>query len=571
MTTFIEKHRNVLFIIALAFICWGGLFYLKGIWGDDWAWVWTYFGTSSLHEFLIPWKNLHKQLEGVLLFLFFKQFEMLHFNATFVWNIVKFIIFFSNTFILYRIAKVLDKNNSKFPVIIAGIYIVSPIVNNICLVTLAQHIELFSFLVSVLFSIKSLRRDRFSKWYYISSIVLAAYPMISLNSFVFFEVIRPVIIFYSLSNIYALNKFVAVRKTIVIWIPFLILCTGVLIYIATHPQTGSYAGIYQMQAMSITYLKDILNRYLMTGQYYFDIYFYFALHNFIHIVHAVLRLYLLLLTASIAVVVALFYGKHEGLSKEKSNIFVKYSVFGIFTSIIGFFPYAMVRDAAWLGTRSRHAILANLGVAIFVGAVICLLYYRNKLTRIFSYLIFSVFILFGVLECRIVQDAYAQDWYQQQQIWSKFISSVPDLKEKTFVIFDLPRKEEIYFEGWRGNYEFAAPLNLIYAKSRSISEVNKNFADAFEIMDEKLISNKKEDEFDSFKGTQKYFPYNILFVSYLNDNIVINKSTESRGQKRRPELFKKIISRTGNSRIISTGKDGHFPLRWIMGLESSSK
>jgi len=571
MVKFFEKHKNVLFIIALAFICWGGLLSLRGIWWDDWAWVWQYFGTPSLHEFLIPFKNLHKQLEGILMYLFFKQFEVLHFNATLAWNIIKFVIFLLSSLVLYRIVKAVDKNNSKLPEIIAGLYIVSPIVNNLCLVILPYHIELFSFLVSVLFTLKSLQKDRFSKWYYISSILLAAYSMISLNSYVFFEVIRATLIFYSLSNIYAFKKPEAFKKTIILWAPFLIIGTGVMLYFATHPQTGSYAGTYKMQAMSIAHLKGIFDRYVITGQYLFNIYFYYALHNFIHVVHAVLKSYLLLLTVSIAVVAALFYGKCGDLSKEKSNTFLKYSIFGIFTSIVGYFPYALVRDAAWLGITSRHAILANLGVAITVGSVICALYYRNKLTRIFSYLMFSVFILLGVLECRIVQDAYAQDWHQQQQFWVKFVSTIPDIKENTFLIVDMPKIEEIYLGHWRGSYEFSAPLNLLYAKSRSIGEVNKNFAEWFNIITWRELPEKKADERDSFKGAQKFYPFNILFVSYWNDVFAINKSADSPYQKIKPVFVKEILSRRTNNRIINTSKNDHFPLRWIIGYESPKK
>jgi hypothetical protein len=133
MIQMLKRNKFHLTLIALAFLCWGRLLSLRGIWWDDWSWVWHYFDSKNLSEFFYPIFSLTRPLDGFFLLLNFKLFETVPQDATNIWNIWKFIIFLINPILLYRIAKRTLHPESLLPEIIAIVYLVSPLVNIISL------------------------------------------------------------------------------------------------------------------------------------------------------------------------------------------------------------------------------------------------------------------------------------------------------------------------------------------------------------------------------------------------------------------------------------------------------
>ena len=192
------KHINksVLFLIILSIASWGRLLFLEGLWGDDWAWVWQYFGTDSYREFIYPWQSVGHTLDGSLIYTNLCLLDYFKENTTWILNIIRFFMFTINGLIIFFIFKKLMRYNTILPETIGAIYLVSPIVNILWILQMNRTLFLLAYLLSVLLTVIILNKDKFQWFYYVCSIILMTFAIFGLESFIFIEMLRPIIIYY---------------------------------------------------------------------------------------------------------------------------------------------------------------------------------------------------------------------------------------------------------------------------------------------------------------------------------------------------------------------------------------
>ena len=85
-----SNYKDFLIILLFSLVCWGRLLFLNGIWWDDWAWIWHYFESSGLSDFLLPYKNMGHQLSGYLGFARFKLLDLTPTMAIYMASIIIF-------------------------------------------------------------------------------------------------------------------------------------------------------------------------------------------------------------------------------------------------------------------------------------------------------------------------------------------------------------------------------------------------------------------------------------------------------------------------------------------------
>ena len=555
----------MLLMLILAFLCWGKLLFLKGIWWDDWAWVWHYFGSANLSEFMEPFKSLRHEMDGYLFFLNMKLMDIIPEAATNIWNIWKFMIFFANSVILYAIAKNALKRESILPEAIAVIYLVSPIVNNLWTVELGRRIYLGIFFLSILLSVKSVSGKKFKISYYISSVLLAIVSMACLESFVFFDLARPFIIFYALYKKAGENISVSVKKTVIYWLPFVVVGAFVLLLKSNLliPRSGSYGDTYSLFAFPAgKYLHTVIYNYARSLYY---VLFGNAWH-FIKELPTIQRHVIMLLSSLAAALLAMtviLKGISIDDNSQKSGDALNeakwVTLFGMLLIMAGLFPYAMVRGYPCFGPASRHALLASVGVSVLIPSFLLSLHYKGLIKKTATYLLLGAVIFLGVFQCNRAIAAYSNDWQQQCSFWRQFTQMVPDIKDKTHLLVDMPREEKSYFGMWgEGIYEFGCPLNLLYAKTRDRSQLHKHFAmvlaDAFNKNNSTFFYPKNKDReevsFDSCMGIYKYYPKNLIIVSYRNGRLYLNKDRD---------------------RIIHENDGSTYPFRGILGCMAENR
>ncbi len=531
----------ILALSAIVLLCWGRILMLKGIWWDDWAWVWHYFVSGNITAFTAPFLSLRHIMDGYILFFNFKLFGIFSMEATQIWNVFKFIIYSANAFLLYVILRQLLSRDSVLPMMISLIYLTSPLVNNLCLVEFVRRIYLFLFLLSLLLSIKSVN-EKFNVYYYFAAVLCGAASMFGLESFVFFDVARPVLLLAILRKNW--------KVTLLHWLPFIAI--GCLILLNNtgllSPRSGVYAGEYQLYGIGpLKYLATIAHYYARSIFYLFAGDIYHLIKEAGHCKADIFIPVAASISAVLAVFVFLFKGDKDIKREEGLLESGRLAIAGIFFTAVGLFPYIMVRGYPAFGVDSRHALLGAIGASITIASILAFAYYKAFMSKAFFYGLVGCVIFLNAYQCNSAVKAYSDDWRQQTAFWQKFTARVPSLKDNTYFVVDMPRYREDYFGQWRGSYEFAAPLNLLYSKDAAGS-MDRYYAESVDNALDRTIEwsyinnrNKLVVEYLSYKGMQRYYPGKLLLASYQNN-----------------ELF--LHDRNGS--VLNTKEA--YPLRWLI-------
>ena len=109
--------------------------------------------------------------------------------------------------------------------------------------------------------------------------------------------------------------------------------------------------------------------------------------------------------------------KHIEMEKQKKieertrTEQVKLIMFGLLSLSVGLFPYVVIRNSSNLSTvsvGSRDTILTTLGAAILIYSIVVLVFKKK-----FQEIVFSIFIMCGILFFNTQYISYQQDYYRQ--------------------------------------------------------------------------------------------------------------------------------------------------------------
>lgn len=515
------------------------------------------------------------ELGGSLVYLNFKLLDIAGGKATQIWSVLKFVIFIINPVLLYYILKNILNKQSILPQAIAIIYLVSPVITNLCTLEFVRRLYLGSFLLSILFSVKAASKNKFKLHYYVLSIFLLSFSVLGMESYIFVEVCRPVIIFYVLYKITNDSFLTKAKKAIAHWLPFIAIAmfvfirnTGILI-----PRSGIYADIYKVEHKSIF---QIISNYITALRYIFVD----NLSHFASGLGSINEDFFMMLMAIVAAALAIciILKKSSTASNVKENVRLNEALltagFGLFLVFVGLFPYIIVRSFPAFGIQSRHALEANVGAAIFIPSLLGVLYYKGLFKKQFGYFLFGAIVFVGVFECNATIKAYNNDWEQQRSFWWQFMWRVPDIKDGTYLLVDMPREESDYFDVWRGLGEFACPLNMLYAKSSDKKEVDNHFAQSFDYTafyktaEQFYLDNmdKEAVEYDCYKGTVRYYPPKLMLTSYKDGYLYLNHEVDNSNSTRTVNVTP-LKTKIADEQIIYDSTNNEFPYRWLLGPE----
>ncbi|MBF0472190.1 MAG: hypothetical protein HQK91_05095 [Nitrospirae bacterium] len=569
-----QTYKTVMFLIILSFASWGRLLYLEGLWGEDWMWLWQYFNTDSYSEFIYYYQSLGHTLEGYITYRMFNLLEYFKENGSLIFNIVRFLLFTLNGLLIFFICKNIMHHKTLLPETIGALYIVSPIVNMLWIIQINRTLFLFTFLLSILLSIKALNNGRIKIFYYIVSIILSAFSILGLESFIFSEIFRPILFYYILSREDKIISYKKFKTTILYWAPYLLICVGILLFTILRPRFGIFAEAYHPSEMfSISIMLKILVGYIR--------FIYTLIIDMYK--HTILLTYLKIdmLTLFLSIFAAIFIGRIllKSLEKESDEIILenkKIMLFGLLLIVLEIFPYAAVRDIGNLNSgNSRFALEANVGIAVFISSLIFFLYNKDIISKRLSKIIIAVIVLLGVGICNTMVKVYDDDWQQQRLFWKQLIWRIPDLKEGTFLVID-NQKEERYLEDFWRAPELIGPLNILYADSKGNSDSKRQMAydittDAH--VNENINKSLRKGNVDISKmhsfSEQIEFPQSIVVASLHNGYLAINKDIDYSNIDNQVNISP-YIANSDPDRILLDSKRS-FPFRWVIGNEPKGK
>lgn len=563
-------------ILALAFLCRGHLLALEGLWWDDWAWAWHYFCSGSLGEFILPFKSLGHQLIGFILYMNFQWFDISPAHASNIWQIEFFILLTANAYLLWAIGRRLCSPASLIPILIATIYLLSPVINIFCLTTQPYHTMLLFYLISILLTMKSLMNSPYAWTSETLSYLFYFFSIMGLESFILFEVSRLIIIYVLLARSESVpnNLF---WQTLKRWLPYLLISALAIVYVLfLQPKFGVYQNAYALPALNTEGLVRVKNNYVISLNYIYHVWKYAFIQIGVPVFFQ--NVYKTATFLALAVILTILVRTPSSVKKTASSRLKRNTVitflFGLSLVFAGLTPYMLTRSAVMYGIGSRHGLLANIGAAIIIASVLALIQGAGIVGRFIFSCLLMLAIIGGTLFNNSIVEGYQRDWRQQSSFWRAFTTRVPDLKDHSFVIIDMPRKEMGLFGPWRSDYEFAAPLSIFYTKATGENNADSHFAESMsDAFDRKSIIawvnhwDETAVEYESFKGTKKIYPQNLLVVQYQNGNLLVNEEIQNVLMVQKLEI-RPLIARTDPRRIEYGSSDREYPLRMLLGPES---
>jgi hypothetical protein len=568
----LNKYKGEIIIVITAFLCWGRLIGMEGMWQDDWAWVWLYFGASSASEVLNPFYNMGHNIVGYIDYSLLLLLDLLQSKAPDLWHTTMFLIHTLNALMLYYIVRLICNNDNIFPALFVSVlYLVSPAVNNLYLmVQISYELLVLLYLLSLLFTILALIRNRDKIFFYSLSLVFAGLSMAGLESFIALEFSRPLLIGYLLWQGRGKDEMFRFKTVLIYSAPFLFLALILVIKRLNFVPAGGYTGYNELQIFSLEGILETLRLLYLSLSHMFIKSWYRGM-KFINDLSTVSIFSILIATGSYAGL--LRYGMSKGRSMSwTDNINRKalwfLALYGIIVLLFGILPYNAVGKYPQYGLDSRHATIAKIGYPIFIVSLLFLVSHYNKIIRKILPLIFGIVFFAGLVSSHGTIDYAANNWQHQRSIWWQFMWRAPDIKPNTLMIIDMPWPES----PGGGSYVLPSAMNLAYARARTKTEIFSHYA--FELRnafrtDEtnyRAIHDRDVVAIRTFMGSVKLYPKNLIAASYKDGYLYINDEITAPTTSAWSDV-KFMISIAAKDRIIYDAPDTEFPFRWILGPE----
>ena len=585
----LEKlNKSPLLIIGL--LCWGSILGLNGIWWDDWSWTRQYLQTKNLDEFIYPFVSLRHVFVGYIDYYLLNLLSYFKEYAPYLWSLIKISLFIFNSYLIYYLLKLIFPRNIILASLTASLYLVSPHVNNLALVMIPYHIFICVYLLSLILTVKTFSKKNINYKIYFSSIFLFSITILGLESFIFIDILRIFIIFYILSTV-GLNKnnYELFKRSLILYTPFLFCSILVLFDVIIRPQFDYYQSTYSLGIDSLSSivqtLFQLIFKYLIAFQYIFvDIYYYVVKIYFINFN----TISLLISVVATSFFYFIYFKKiieNTECRKDNEIFYKRLTLISILILICSLFPYLLTRSPATIGVGSRHALLASFSYAFFLSSLLLFLFNKKFLNKKLMATIINLIIFFSVLGCNNTINAYKNDWGQLKDFYWQFLWRVPDLKDKAYVLIDLPRHESHYFKPYFADF---SGINIFYLKENG--GISNHYAKAVQMSLNERSSrfflqdiNKAEVHHNSYGGLVSFKKENMIIASMSNSCLRFNDEVKntSRCSSQRHQIINNeprlpascelnlgsLTKHTKKDQIIYNSNNNNNKYRWILGNE----
>lgn len=216
-----------LILPIICFFAYGVLIPWLGLYVDDHTFIWTFETLKENGIFRYFTIGGNRPVWG----LFFSFFVALLGNKPEVWHIFGIFWLFICGLIIYKIVSNIFPDQKKIALIPSSLFIVYPGMQlQFISLTVGHMYLIFSFfLLSLLFSIKSITQKKHYLIFSVLAIIASTINLLSFEYFIMLEFIRPFIIWFVIRN--EQTKIInQLKTTFKYWFPYLALLTGIAIW-----------------------------------------------------------------------------------------------------------------------------------------------------------------------------------------------------------------------------------------------------------------------------------------------------------------------------------------------------
>jgi len=510
--TTIDKKQDFLLlgVIFLSILSFSRIFFVNNIFWDDNCWFLSIFSSNNLDQFLnTGFVELQRTTNGTLLYYFFNLHKTSnYFNL--IGHLLNMLTQIASPVMLYLLIKNLFLENNLLAFLISGYFIIFPMDATLPIYyTMGYRISimlsLFSFYLTERVLAKNLR------WFFLglAFIISGISGYFFMEGVIALEFARLFIIWFILRN-NGLEGSRLLKKSLLIWAPFVFLFLPLSIYKLLHKPYGFYAGTY------ITDFNFFLN-WLLHKQLFAHLLFYqwfcFLRRNIFDA-----TIWSLILTFSGGALLTYLFKQDRLISKWETFLLPNEGLKGItlshrFILLLGllfFIPpllmYEFTGKVPFVGVDSRHGIVLQVGNAIIFGCLLYIFYqfflssrYRLRLFKVFLVVLFSL----GVFFNNFFLDLYLKGSKQRTQFWNAFTTRFPSIPDNAVFIIDIDCDDYFSRLSLVGRYYLELPLNLLYAKSDNPNEFRrfKVFA-PYEIKEKVFFKRHVQHGYDVFDSNR---------------------------------------------------------------------
>ncbi len=449
-------------LLVLCLLSYGITLGKVGFFLDDWYIVWAYrtFGAAKFVEFFEGDRPLFSYV--------YRVFVPIFKDSALAWQLFAIFTKWLSAIALWALLKLLMPEQKWFTYSVAALFLVYPGFQfHYFSVMKSQGYALFAiYILSHIFMILAVHNPK--KWiiYTIAAIICQIIGIAPQEYYYGFELVRPVILFFSLSKQESdwKKKLLLSLKW---WVPYFVVLLSFTIFRVGQSNLYSYQ-IGFLDQFKLNPLRSLFTfgSNLAHGLFESSVNVWIELaKNLVRtkgIGNLLIRLGLIVLGGLTSL---LFLYRADNREKDlfKRKIYVILIVLGLFVALAAMIPFLVggfTIGIDWHNNRFLSPI--SIGVSMFIVALIELIVRKKEL----KLLLLASILGFSIQANFINGLSFINAWNQQTDFFAQLTWRVPQIKPGTVLITpDVPFEQ--YFSGG----SLTAPLNMIYAPELSENPV----------------------------------------------------------------------------------------------------
>ncbi len=536
ITKILKKQKfDILSLIigSLALLSYVRILLLLNVFEDDNAWLLSVYASSNLSEFLnTGWIELRRIPQGIFLYYFLGAHRLFD-NPYILWQSLNLSIQVASPLLLYYFLNNLIKNKylaflSACCFIIYPIDTTLPIFSNIY-----YRIGIMLTIISFYLTEKGLSKDIRWVFLFISFLLSGISHYILIEGTIALEPARLFFIGYIFYKKGITSKDL-IKKALIGWLPFFLLCIPLIIYKLIFKPYGIYADMYKTDISFLLNFK--MHRELLKMLLFGNWKIMFSKYLSYLTVWSMLSG---LLTAAVVIYMLRrsdISGKlnlkisNQARSNVRANGRSPLLIFIILGAVLLISPvimYGLAGRVPNFGPNSRHGIILQMGYAIILGSILYAIYRRvSKGSGLLAANFFiAIFFALGVFLNNMNLDIYFSVWEKQKDFWQAFTKRFPTLPEKAdfFLVVDPDRPmDHLNLDTY---YDLEFVINMLYAKSKDperFRKYNVIAVDELESLKRHIEKTDKVFKRSSQWGEDTFDLKEIIVINYSKNKLLVN-------------------------------------------------
>ena len=531
-----HNDRIPLYLLLLAFACYGRVLFMKDIFWDDNCWLEAIYASNNLSQFLnAGFVELRRIPLGAFLYYFYDLHKLTD-HAVLLWEIFNLAIQVVTPLLIYRLTTNLSSGNRTIGAAAAAFFIVVPLDHTLpYLSAINYRLGLLLSVLSLLLSERAVAAEKTRWGLLLTSLMLSLFTQCALTeSAVALEPARALVFWHHLRG-RGLSLRVSIAHALRYSTIFIAGMVPLILYKMLYRPFGMYEGIYKSDIIGLFNWKEHARLA------------WIALRG-LWIVLLKLGAYASVASVMLGIAAALlsfFLLRRTSIqppgNTDKTEIptwqhcikpFSFVLLFGITVLLLQHFMFAIVGRPLALGADSSHAALMQIGYAIIGGALILCLFSRiarPPARRGIATAALAVFIGLGVYFNNLNLDLYAQGSVRQASFWKTFMSRFPNLPPDATLFVDAKDPFFFYTSDLDNTYDLELYLNLLYAPTADAASFRRYRVLSIEDEFRQLYQERPSDiaEFKPVSrmthfGRDILDPRSFIVVRYRDGELLVN-------------------------------------------------